>query len=369
MVEEVVGAGCWSTDLITGIGHWSAGMYRLLGIEPGSVTPSHQLFREFIHPDDRRNLRNDWPQWALDGLSWNNEFRVIRTNGAVRWLASKAEVVRRDEAGRSVRAAGVLIDITARKEDQRGRRLVRDRYVALSRTLSSIVWVTGPDGMATGSEHWMELTGQSMEDMVGLGWVAALHPADQDRVLHAWREALHRTWQYDIDYRIRCADGHYHWFNARGAPVYCENGTLREWIGISRPIEAGRPPRSLASDHHHRVVSRPPRRSIDGSLMRAARALQNWSVPDLAEAAQVSVSTIRRIEDNDAPVRPRAQNLAALQQALEAAGVEFLWATDGSPSIRLAAWANAAAAERRPVAAGPRASGGGPAARPGVASS
>ncbi|WP_204311157.1 hypothetical protein, partial [Klebsiella michiganensis] len=41
MVEEVVGAGCWSTDLITGIGHWSAGMYRLLGIEPGSVTPSH----------------------------------------------------------------------------------------------------------------------------------------------------------------------------------------------------------------------------------------------------------------------------------------------------------------------------------------
>ncbi|WP_164125889.1 helix-turn-helix domain-containing protein, partial [Stenotrophomonas maltophilia] len=53
--------------------------------------------------------------------------------------------------------------------------------------------------------------------------------------------------------------------------------------------------------------------------MRAARALQNWSVPDLAEAARVSVSTIRRIEDNDAPVRPRAQNLAALQQALEAA--------------------------------------------------
>lgn len=65
---------------------------------------------------------------------------------------------------------------------------------------------------------------------------------------------------------------------------------------------------------------------------RAARALLDWSQDVLAGNASVSVTTLRNFE-RGATV-PVANNLAAIQRALEAAGVEF---TNGDePGVKLA---------------------------------
>ena len=58
--------------------------------------------------------------------------------------------------------------------------------------------------------------------------------------------------------------------------------------------------------------------------MRAARALLRWSALDLAKVSKVGVATIRRVEvvEGEIPVTPA--NEAALRQALESAGVEFI---------------------------------------------
>jgi len=66
---------------------------------------------------------------------------------------------------------------------------------------------------------------------------------------------------------------------------------------------------------------------------RAGRALINWSQPQLAEASGVSVSTIRDFETGKRS--PIGNNLAALQRALEAAGVEFT--NGGQPGVRMKA--------------------------------
>ena len=64
---------------------------------------------------------------------------------------------------------------------------------------------------------------------------------------------------------------------------------------------------------------------------RAARAMLNWTLPMLAKASHVSVSTINSFElGRRQPTRP---NIAAIRHALEAAGVEF---TNGdAPGVRL----------------------------------
>ena len=61
--------------------------------------------------------------------------------------------------------------------------------------------------------------------------------------------------------------------------------------------------------------------------LRAARALIRWSALDLAKASKVGVATIRRVDDGEIPVT--LANEAALRQALEAAGVEFIDANGG----------------------------------------
>ena len=66
---------------------------------------------------------------------------------------------------------------------------------------------------------------------------------------------------------------------------------------------------------------------------RAARALLNWSQPTLAEAAGTTRGTIANFERR--AHMPHPSNLAAIQAALEAAGIGFIDANGGGPGVRL----------------------------------
>lgn len=72
---------------------------------------------------------------------------------------------------------------------------------------------------------------------------------------------------------------------------------------------------------------------ITSAQLRAARALLDWSMIDLAKVARVSVSTIKRLEDER--LRPAtARSTASVQGAFETAGVRFLADDGDGPGVR-----------------------------------
>lgn len=71
-----------------------------------------------------------------------------------------------------------------------------------------------------------------------------------------------------------------------------------------------------------------------GNQLRAARSLVGMDQVELAQLAGVNINTIRNMEGSGAaPIAGRAQNVQAVQRALEARGVEFL--NHGQPGVRL----------------------------------
>ena len=60
-----------------------------------------------------------------------------------------------------------------------------------------------------------------------------------------------------------------------------------------------------------------------------------WSQEQLAEAADVSIPTIKRLEANDGPLGGRSGTGAKIQTALERAGVEFIDENGGGAGVRL----------------------------------
>ena len=81
-----------------------------------------------------------------------------------------------------------------------------------------------------------------------------------------------------------------------------------------------------------------PKKSIPKVSIRqikAARALLAWSQAQLAEAAGVSIPTIKRLEAYDGPLGGRISTGNKIQTAREAAGVEFIDENGGGPVVRL----------------------------------
>lgn len=72
---------------------------------------------------------------------------------------------------------------------------------------------------------------------------------------------------------------------------------------------------------------------ITAEQSRMARGALNWSVETLAKAAKVGEATVRRFEQGRAA--PIPATLAAMQAALEAAGVEFISENGGGAGVRM----------------------------------
>lgn len=73
---------------------------------------------------------------------------------------------------------------------------------------------------------------------------------------------------------------------------------------------------------------------IEASQMRAARGLLEWSQTQLAEASNLSLPTIKRMEKLG-PGRSSADNVSAVRRALEAAGVILIDENGQGPGVRL----------------------------------
>ena len=72
--------------------------------------------------------------------------------------------------------------------------------------------------------------------------------------------------------------------------------------------------------------------SFGPDTCRAARGLLDWTQRRLAEAARVGLSTVRAFENGKKA--PIPNNLAAMQTALEAAGVDFIAENGGGAGVR-----------------------------------
>ena len=114
-----------------------------------------------------------------------------------------------------------------------------ERYRSLVEATAQVVWTTTPDGRVHEDlPGWREITGQSTDEVLGHGWLDAVHPDDRARVRAAWQRAVRAQSVYAVQYRVRAAAGGFCHISARGAPVFELDGTVREWVGTCTDVTA-----------------------------------------------------------------------------------------------------------------------------------
>lgn len=112
---EAAQMGMWDWDIATGTIAHSEIVDRLLGLEPGTFGGTYNSLIKIVHPDDRPRFNQAAIATMERGADFDIEFRVVKPNGEVSWLASICKRLP-DNTKQSDRSIGVCMDITERKQ-------------------------------------------------------------------------------------------------------------------------------------------------------------------------------------------------------------------------------------------------------------
>ena len=125
------GLATWELDLDTGEAQWDEQMWLLRGREPraGAMHPEERM--ACVHPDDRERVAAAMTGGTTSDEHIEYEFRIVRPDGQVRWLASRSSVLRDAQTG-ARRRIGVNWDVTEARGAAEARResLAKSAFLA-----------------------------------------------------------------------------------------------------------------------------------------------------------------------------------------------------------------------------------------------
>ena len=106
-------AGAWETNLADSTTWWADEIYRILRVEPGSITANQENWTTRVHPDDRQQLQQHVEQALENSCGYRLMYRLLRPDGSTAWLEDYVDV-ELDAQGKVIRLYGITQDVTER---------------------------------------------------------------------------------------------------------------------------------------------------------------------------------------------------------------------------------------------------------------
>jgi two-component system, cell cycle sensor histidine kinase and response regulator CckA len=232
LAKDAAKLGIYEYDIATGAILWDARVREFWGVGPDEPVTIDTFFSG-LHPEDRPRIQTRLAH-AVDpegNGEYYGEYRVIgRADGTERWIAAAGQVF--FENGRAVRMIGTGQNISERKRAEAELRESEERFRNMADTAPVMIWVTGPDKHCTFvNRTWLEFTGRTLDEELGMGWAACVHPDDRERNFEAFSAAFDTRQRFQVESRWRRGDGEYRLVLCTGIPRFAPGGNFAGYIG------------------------------------------------------------------------------------------------------------------------------------------
>ena len=136
-----------------------------------------------------------------------------------------------DNHGTCTHLVGSVHDITERKKAEIALRESQEQFHTVANTAPVMIWTVDLNRLCTFvNKPWCDFKGRTMEQELGNGWAEGIHPEDMSQCLATYHASFDARRSFQIEYRLRRADGEYRRILDSGTPQY-RNGEFTGYIG------------------------------------------------------------------------------------------------------------------------------------------
>ncbi|UOQ77936.1 PAS domain-containing protein [Hymenobacter sp. 5516J-16] len=197
-----------------------------------TIRESHEQVRRTHQPHTMPLIRYDLERpleqgGGLEERYWEaTHYPILTEQGTLEFILQRTQdVTERYRA--ELRSQQVQRELAEQQE--------RTRFILES--LPVMVWTNLPTGETDYfNPRWLEFTGRSREESLGLGWLEDIHPDDVAATQRLWNQARDNNSELQMEYRLRRHDGHYRWVLVRALPRRNATGEVTMWVGCGTDI-------------------------------------------------------------------------------------------------------------------------------------
>ncbi|QJX45545.1 PAS domain-containing protein [Hymenobacter taeanensis] len=191
------------------------------------IRESHEHVRRYLEPHTMPLIRYDLERpteqgGGLEELYWEaTHYPILNAQGELQFILQRTQ--------------NVTEQYRARLEAEQAQQALAESQDRMHFALESVpilVWTANLSGERDYfNTRWLQYTGRSMEEQLNGNWVHALHPDDVPRVQQQWQQSVTTGQPYQVEYRLRRADGQYRWVLMHGLPRFNAEGQITMWVG------------------------------------------------------------------------------------------------------------------------------------------
>jgi PAS domain S-box-containing protein len=197
----------------------------------------NRSFLSLEHPEEPADVSEQLSRLLRgERESLRSEARHRREDGSTLWVHISASLLR-DTKGEPYAAIAVVEDITPQHRTKDALEEARAEQLQLMEAIPEMVWVAGSAGKPEYvNERWRAFTGAEMGNEP-FGGLERIHPEDREQTAKVFADALRTKRSYEVEHRMRRADGNYRWVLARAQPLIDAVGKVAHWFGASTDIQ------------------------------------------------------------------------------------------------------------------------------------
>jgi len=253
---RIMADGCpalmWVTDAEGGNGFINRAYLEFFGIASDQVQADEWQVK--IHPEDATGYLDACQKALREQAAFSAEARFQREDGEWRWFACLAEP-RYSSSGGFLGHVGMGLDITERKGSEALLKESEERFRIMADGCPTMMWVTDAAGRVQFiNRAHREFSGATFEDLEIGGWELLMHPDDAEECVRAFSRSLQDHTHYEMEARVRRADGEWRWMASFAEPRFSSDGAFLGHVGLSLDITERKRSEELVKESADRLA-------------------------------------------------------------------------------------------------------------------